>query len=122
MNDYEKILQDAREQEDVLGFILVGSRGKGFENEHSDYDAVIVVRDDSEDAFKNKWEDAQDVDLSVYGLSAFKKYAGWESPEQWDRYNYAHIKIFIDKTGELPKLCEEKGYIPQEKLAKFIDW
>ncbi|MDE1924961.1 MAG: nucleotidyltransferase domain-containing protein [Patescibacteria group bacterium] len=122
MSDYEKILQDAKEQDDVLGLILVGSRGKGFENEHSDYDAVMVVRDGSEDVYKDKWEAAQDVDLSVYAISDFKKYAGWGSPEEWDRYNYAHTKILVDKTGELPKLCEEKGYIPQEKLDKFIDW
>lgn len=120
MNDYEEILKWAGENADIVGLILVGSRGKGFENEHSDYDMVMVVKDEARDNFKEKHN--ENVDLSVYSISDFKKYAGWESPEQWDRYNYAHTKILVDKTEELPELIKEKGYIPQDKLDKFIDW
>ena len=61
--------------------------------------------------------------LSVRSLSDFKTFAGWESPESWDRYNYAHVKILVDKTGgELEKIVHKKGHIPQDKLDKFIDW
>ncbi len=122
MSEYEKILKEANEQQDILGLILVGSRGKGFENEHSDYDMVMIVKDEALDALKNRAQHDEQVDLSVYSISDFKKYAGWESPEQWDRYNYARTKILVDKIGELPKLVEEKGRIPSDKLAEFIDW
>ncbi len=125
MNDYEKILDEAKNNSDIVGFILVGSRGKGFENEHSDYDAVMVVKDDVANVMHDKYEmqTLDDVDLSVHSLSDFKTFAAWETPESWDRYNYAHVKILVDKTGgELEKIVHEKGHIPQEKLDKFIDW
>lgn len=122
MPTYESLVKEATEQQDIVGLILVGSRGKGFENEYSDYDMVMIVKDEAWDVFRDKDQHDENVDLSVYSISDFRKYAGWESPEQWDRYNYAHTKILVDKTGELPKLTEEKGYIPQNKLDKFIDW
>lgn len=125
MSDYERILKEAQENENIVGFILVGSRGKGFENEHSDFDAVMVVKDTEANFLRNKYEKTtlENVDLTVHSLSDFKKFAGWESPESWDRYNYAHVKILIDRTnGELEKIVCEKGHIPQNKLDKFIDW
>lgn len=125
MNDYEKILKEAQENEDVVGFILVGSRGKGFENEHSDYDAVMIIKDEAANTIHEKYEKMtlDNVDLSVRSFSDFKTFAGWESPESWDRYNYAHVKILVDRTdGELEKLVKEKGQIPPDKLNKFIDW
>lgn len=120
--NFDLLLQEAKEQADIIGLILVGSRGKGFENEYSDHDAVMIVKDGTVEAFKDKYSDVENTDLSLYSLSDFKKYAGWESPEAWDRYNYTHTKILIDKTSELLKLVEEKGYLPKDKLDKFIDW
>ena len=125
MNDYEKILDEAKKNDDIVGFILVGSRGKGFENEHSDYDAVMVVKDEAAKVIHEKYEaqTLDNVDLSVRSLSDFKTFAAWETPESWDRYNYAHVKILVDKTnGDLEKIAHEKGHIPQDKLDKFIDW
>lgn len=125
MNDYEKALKEAKSNPDIVGFILVGSRGKGFENEHSDYDAVMVVKDEVAQAIHDRYESQtlDNVDLNVRSLSDFKTFAAWETPESWDRYNYAHVKILVDKTnGELEKIVREKGRIPQDKLDKFIDW
>ena len=122
MNDYDVILKEAQENPDILGLILVGSRGKGFENEYSDYDMVMVAKDEAVGALKEKYDDAENVDLSVYSLSDFEKHAGWDNPKAWDRYNYAHTKILVDKTEVIPKVIGEKGVIPPEKLKAFIDW
>src|SRR3989338_1637829 len=119
MTDYEQALKDAQENDDIVGFILVGSRGKGFENEHSDYDAIMIAKDAAADAIHKWYEEKklEDLDLTVRSLSNFKTFAAWETPESWDRYNYAHVKILVDKTGgELEKIADEKGHIPQEKL------
>lgn len=125
MNDYEKALDEAKKNDDIVGFILVGSRGKGFENEHSDYDAIMIAKDEAATAIHDRYESQtlENLDLSVHSLSNFKTFAAWETPESWDRYNYAHVKILVDKTdGELEKIVREKGHIPQDKLDKFIDW
>jgi predicted nucleotidyltransferase len=123
MNDYEKILRDARENENILGLVLLGSRGKGFHNEHSDYDMVMVAKDEMTTDIHDSYEvqDLDNVDLAIYSLSDFKKYAGWESAETWDRYDYAHTEILVDKTGELPEVIKAKGYIPEDKKKEFVE-
>lgn len=124
MNDYEQILKEAQENDEVVALVLLGSRGKGFENEYSDYDMIMITNDESIDLIK-KYKDKKldNVDLTVKSLSDFKNFANWESPESWDRYNYAHVKILVDKTNyELAKIIEEKGHIPKDKQSKFIDW
>lgn len=126
MATYEDVLKDAEASEHVLGFILTGSRGKGFENEHSDYDAVMVVADENVKTLQDKYEalTLENIDLSVWSLTDFKKYADWDSTGSswWDRYDYAHVKILVDKTdGELEKIVREKGYIPPEKQKAFTD-
>jgi predicted nucleotidyltransferase len=75
MNDYEKALEEAKNNDDVVGFILTGSRGKGFDNEHSDYDAIMVVKDEAAKVLHDKYEPLtlENVDLSVWSLSEFKK-------------------------------------------------
>ena len=122
MDHYETILKEAKENDDILGLILSGSRGKEFENEYSDYDIQIIAKDEAVEALKQKYKNVENMDLSVSPLSDFKKHSEWGSPEAWDRYDYAHIKILVDKTGELQKLVKEKGCIPPDKLGAFIDW
>ena len=126
MNDYEQILKDAQEDKNVIGFILTGSRGKKFDNEHSDYDVIMVVKDQVAQTLHDKYESLplKNIDLSVRSLTDFKKYADWENTDSswWDRYDYAHVKILVDKTnGELEKIVLEKGYIPEEKRKEFTD-
>jgi hypothetical protein len=120
--DFQQILEEAKNRDDILGLILTGSRGKGFENEHSDYDIKIIATDGSVSDLEKRYAETENADVSVRTLSDFKAFAEWGSPESWDRYDFAHIKILVDKTGELQKLTEEKGYIPKDKQAAFIDW
>ncbi len=126
MNDYGKLLKEAGENAAVVGLVLIGSRGKGFENEHSDYDVLMIVKDESIDLFKGKYtkHSFENVDLMIQSLSEFKAYAtcGGPSEEAWNRYDYAHCKILLDKAGSLPAFIQEKGYIPAEKLNEFIDY
>jgi len=124
MNAYEQALKEAQENDDIVGFILTGSRSKGFENEHSDYDAIMIVKDEAAKAIHDRYEEekVRDFDLTVCSMSDFKTFAAWDGPEAWDRYDYAHVKILVDKTnGELEQLAKEKGYIPQDKLSAFVD-
>jgi hypothetical protein len=122
MIDYQQALGEANKNEDVLGFILTGSRGKGFENEHSDYDAIMIVKDESANEIREKLKGVRDgLDLTIQSLSEFKKAAEWESADAWNRYDYAHMQLIIDRTnGEIKTLIEQKGKISPEKLKDFI--
>ncbi len=122
MKEFEQIIKEAEKQEEIVGLILLGSRGKGFENEYSDYDAVMIVKDEFAGAFRERYgkRDFNNVELVIMSISDFKKYAEWGSPESWDKYDYAHTKILVDKTNDLPALVKEKGFVPAEKLEEFI--
>lgn len=106
----------------IIGFFLSGSRGKGFENESSDYDAGMVVKDDVAKKYKKKFDFPFDsIDLPVYGLAEFKNYAKWGSPEALsERYDFSHCKILIDRTGEIEDLIRDKGNIPSDVQYDFV--
>ena len=121
---FDKIVDKAKSDAAILGLFLVGSRGKGFENEQSDYDIVMIAKDDVVNSLKSEYEDkkAEDIDLSIYSLSDFINYAAWGSSNAWDRYDFANTKILVDKTENLSEIIKEKGIIPSDKLNEFIDW
>ena len=117
-------MQDTTNNPDIIGFILTGSRGKGFQNEHSDYDAIVITKDESIEAIRAKYNEQKKdgMDLTVRSLSEFKASASWESPDAWNRYDHAHMQLLVDKTdGEIEALIEEKGKIPDDKLNLFIE-
>ena len=121
--DFNYILKESESNNDILSLILVGSRGKGFENEHSDYDAIMIVKEDFLEELKREFEDKNfdNLDLCVLSLQEFKTYADIGSPMEWARYDFAHTKILVDKTSNLKKLVEAKGFISKSKQKEFIE-
>ena len=121
--DFEDLVQEAQKNEDILGLILVGSRGKGFESEGSDYDAHLIVKDDNLGSVKAQYETKKfpNIDLSVSSLTSLKNYALPGTPEDCDQYDFAHVKILVDKIGELENICQAKGYLPKDKQKKIIE-
>ena len=119
--------EDAERNADVLGFVVTGSRGKGFENEWSDYDAAIFVEDAALGEYEGAYEKVPGGHFSIFTLESFKDYAAWGSEMAWDRYAWAHLKVEFDRTnGELQRLLDEKGRVPAEHAKKYIhdslDW
>jgi len=119
---FNQLLELAKTDDNVVGLFLTGSRGKGFENEHSDYDAKIIVLDDVAETYIKEFEKikSEEIDPSVMSLSNFKSYAEWNSSFAWDRYTFFGVKALIDKTGEIQKLIDEKGIIPEQERHDFI--
>lgn len=119
---FRQIFEDAKKDENIIGFFLGGSRAKGFENELSDYDVYIIVRDGKLKTYRKKYpfEKYKDIDLIVYSISEFKKHASWDGPENWARYNFAHLKVLIYKNKKIQKMVDEKSIIPKNKIKPFI--
>ena len=119
---FNRILEQARTDPNILGFILTGSRGNGNRTEHSDYDFVLLVREDAAEEYKRRqWADADpQIDPWVASLEEFRRHAAWGSDTAWDRYNYAHLRPQVDKTGELAELLREKGSLPESARRKFV--
>ena len=119
---FAQLLKEAKTNPEIIGFFLGGSRGKGFENSHSDYDPRMIVKDKVAKTYQKKYEKMEfgEIDLVIMSLSEFRKYALWNSPEAWDRYDFTHVKPLVVKTSEIQKLINEKGSIPKDKRHDFI--
>lgn len=119
---FRALLQRARTDDNIIGFFLGGSRGKGFENEYSDYDITMVVKNDAAEAYKEEFDEEDvGIDLGVLSLSEFEAYANWKEVHHWDRYDFAHVRALVDKTGGIQGLIDKKGAIPADKRDEYIN-
>ena len=121
-NEFEKILNDCRNDPNVIGLILGGSRGKLLHTKHSDYDFNIIVKPIAKAEYESKLKPLQSTfDIGIQTFDEFKVYAEWGSESMWDRYNYTHVKATIDKTGgEIQLMIDEKGKVPSTQVFGFI--
>lgn len=78
---FNLILDEASDDLNILAFWLDGSRGKGFENEYSDYDCTMIVKEDVLNQYKSRYENSAvpEIDLTVTTLPQFREYAAWGS-------------------------------------------
>lgn len=122
MARFALIIAQSRKDPEILGLIPTGSRGKGWAQETSDYDAIMVVRDESVEAYRERYSEErwQVLDLRVMSFSEFEAYASWGSEYAWDRYTFANLEALADKTGDIQRLIDEKGRIPDEVRDQFV--
>ncbi|UMX48220.1 MAG: DUF4037 domain-containing protein [Candidatus Nealsonbacteria bacterium DGGOD1a] len=121
---FNKVLEEAKNDPNILAFWLDGSRGKGIiKHAESDYDCMMIVADEVLNEYKSRYEKIGNpvFELGVMTLNEFKKFAAWDSDMVWYRYNYVGIKPpLVDKTGQIKKLFDEKASIPENVKRKFI--
>lgn len=117
---FNGLYEEAKNDSNILGFILTGSRGKGFATKHSDYDVYLVVKDEVLESYEKKYQKIYIGDLGVFSLASFEDYAALGSRYEWDRYNFTHLKVLIDRNGRIQNLVDEKGRIPKEKIHSYV--
>lgn len=121
---YFDLLELAETRSEVLAFWLTGSRGKGQETASSDYDCVLIVRDEAFDPWRARHAGRERgrTDCSVMTLDGLRAHAAWGGPDAWDRYSYAHLRLLVDRTdGLCQQIIDEKGRVPPGEVAGFID-
>jgi predicted nucleotidyltransferase len=119
---FEELRRTAEGDPGVLGFVLAGSRGRGFAHEESDYDCALFVREERRAEFEHL-RDAlpRGVELRVFTPASFRAHAAWGSELTWDRYTWAHLRVEADRTGgELQRLLDEKARVPPEHLRGYV--
>lgn len=119
---FQALLVQLQSDADVLGAFLSGSRGKGFATPHSDYDVVVIVRDGALARCRARYpfRYAAGIDCVLHDLAGFRDYAAYGSPEAWDRYDFAHTEVLFDRTGDLPRLIEAKGWVPETHQQELL--
>src|SRR5919197_5814624 len=125
---YDKLVEDARTDEWVLGLILTGSRGRGaFVRADSDWDVRLVVSDDALVECERRYATAHGstVEVAVYSLRQFEQAGEIGSATEWDRYSYVHAEVVLDKDGTIGRLVAEKSVVPEpaarEIAARELD-
>jgi hypothetical protein len=119
---YDEILRWAQTNPDILGFVLCGSRGKGFATDLSDYDCVIVVDDIAREDVASRVEQLPaGLDVAVFTLQEFDEHAAWGQPFASCRYDFAHLPANVDKTGgTIQRLIDEKAKVPAAVADHFV--
>jgi predicted nucleotidyltransferase len=118
---FESFLDEARDDANVLGVVLVGSRGKGAQvTDASDVDAWVVVGDPGR--FGRHSRHGDPVEYIVASLESFRRYALPGEPSRWDAYSFSHVEPLIDKLdGEIARLVREKAVAAPGAAADFLD-
>jgi hypothetical protein len=121
---FQKILEEAENDPNILAFWLDGSRGKGIiVHAESDYDCEMIVKDEVLSEYKDRYEKIGDpmIELGVETFDEFKNRVAWGSDTAWQRYCYVGIiSPLVDKTGAVQKFFNEKAAIPESEKNKFI--
>lgn len=119
--NYDQLLMNAETDDRILGLVLGGSRGKGMVSEHSDWDVNLLVRAEDKDALESELQPTERTDLVLYALPEFDAYAAWGSAEAWDRYDFEHAKVLVDKTGgEIERIVREKSVLPESAKEEVV--
>ena len=117
---YRRLLKSCRADPGVLGVILSGSRGAGKGTAFSDYDVLVVVRDNAVRKHSGRFaRPPTGLDIRVQGISAFKR--GADRAPQTAGYgpSFAHIKVPIDKTGRIARIARNKARVPRNRVRSY---
>ena len=127
---FQLLLQEAREDPQIVGLVLTGSRGKGFGSETSDFDVLLIVRPEVLESYRTRFYEREswaDFDWWVTSLPELESIAAtWDDPLAWEifcneRYSFADVSVLVDKTGQVRQLVEEKGVIPEEQRLPVVN-
>lgn len=91
--ELDALLAEAREDDNVLGIVAFGSRGKGaLVRDESDWDIFVVVREHRGDRPFVHGARLETVEVTLAELR--------DQPD-WNRYSLAWLEPQLDKTGEV---------------------
>jgi hypothetical protein len=113
MSEYGELVERARADDDVLGLILTGSRGRNFRvRPDSDHDVRLVLRDDADDTYSTPH--GSPVEVFVLSRSEFERAGMPGSGSEWDRYSYVRCELVLDKLdGEISRLVDAKAHLSE---------
>ena len=118
MSAYAELVERARADEDVLGLILTGSRGRGFRvRPDSDWDVRLVLRDGAHDTYSTPHGSL--VEVFVLRRSAFERTGLPGSGSEWDRYSYVRCELVLDRDGGTAALLEAKARLGEEEAHEL---
>jgi len=109
----DALLEEARGDDNVVGVVLFGSRGRGaFVTEQSDWDVFVVVRENRDERPFVHGARLETVEVTVDEL---------RSPPAWNRYALAWLEPQLDKTGEVAAAMRDAVRVDPASAGEPLD-
>jgi hypothetical protein len=120
---FEDLFDEAKSDDNIIGFFLGDTKDNGIGDHLSGINLCMIVKDDIVNEYKKKFDiEVPEINLSVMSLTEFTEYSESQGETSGERYNFTHLSALVDKTGgEIQKLIKEKGLIPENQQAEFIN-
>ena len=115
-NAYEAVRRRADADPDVLGLVLMGSRGYGgYVEASSDYDILVVV-EKAPEAWK--LEHGAAVETWAMTIDEFRRHGLPGDRDAWNRPAFLGVTVLLDRLdGEIARLVDEKRTLPTEQAT-----
>jgi hypothetical protein len=115
---YDELVETALRDDDIVGLILTGSRGRGFPlTGESDWDVRLVVSDDAAAECRARFATSHGsvVEVVVLSLSEFARVGDVGTESFSDRYSYVRAEVVIDtEDGRVAELVNAKSTLPPD--------
>ena len=109
----DALLAEAQQDENVIGVVVFGSRGKGaLVTEASDWDVFVVVHEVRGDRPLRHGDVLETVELTLDQL---------RNLPEWNRYAVAWVQPQLDKTGEVADALREVTTVDPATAAEPLD-
>jgi Nucleotidyltransferase domain len=109
----ERLLEEARRDENVVGVVLFGSRARdAFVTDESDWDVFVVVRQHRGDRRSVRGGRVERVEVTPHEL---------RNLPAWNRYSVAWLEPQLDKTGEVAAALREATGVDPATAAAPLD-
>src|SRR5712691_8104241 len=109
----DALLDEARDDENVVGLIVFGSRGKGaLVREASDWDVFVVVNEHRGDRPFVHGAELETVEVTLEQL---------RNQPAWNRYSLTWLEPQLDKTGEVATALRDAVRVDPQSAAEPLD-
>jgi hypothetical protein len=109
----EALVQEARQDENVVGLVTFGSRARDtYVTEKSDWDVYVVVRKAREDRPFRRGESIETIEVTLDEL---------RNPPRTHRYHLAWLEPQLDKTGEVAEALSAATSVDPASAAQPLD-
>jgi predicted nucleotidyltransferase len=111
---FDAFLAEAREDENVIGIVVFGSRGKGayVDDERSDWDVFVVVHEHRRDRPFQHGDRVETVEVTLDEL---------RNQPAWQRYSLAWVEPQLDKTGKVAEALREAVRVDPSGAGEPLD-
>lgn len=113
---FGRFMAEAEASPDILGVVLMGSRGfDHFVTSHSDHDAIVIVAKDP-----SPWRREHGSPVETWPMTIGQFRTHGLTVDAWNRAAFLGVRVILDRLdGEIERLVEEKRTLRPEEAEEL---